>query len=169
MICPKNKSGVPPLGASRRTWHNVMKNKANINYCVEQFHYLGNRYMQCVYSLQTQNHKSAAVKCRCCSWSRYDVREATEDEKTAVDVLHPYASFLICCCDLFYSQDQVHQHVHRGALPWLKESTIWLRRRRNNLTPREGKVYTGRSMCRSCASDIGTALAVAQEDVIRYF
>eukprot|EP00960_Hanusia_phi_P032286 749787-Hanusia_phi.AAC.1 len=34
---------IPPLGASRRTWSNVYKNKSNIDYCVAEFHYLSNR------------------------------------------------------------------------------------------------------------------------------
>jgi len=36
-------SWVPPMGASARTWSNILKNKNNIDYCVSQFHYLGTR------------------------------------------------------------------------------------------------------------------------------
>lgn len=38
-------SWVPPLGASARTWANILKNKNNIDYCTSQFHYLGTRYV----------------------------------------------------------------------------------------------------------------------------
>jgi hypothetical protein len=37
------KSWVPPLGASARTWSNILKNKNNIDYCTSQFHYLSTR------------------------------------------------------------------------------------------------------------------------------
>ena len=38
---------MPPMGASAKTWHNIMSNKNNIDYCVTQFHYLGNR-IKCI-------------------------------------------------------------------------------------------------------------------------
>jgi len=41
------KTWVPPMGASARTWVNIMKNKNNIDYCVNQFHYLSNR-IKCI-------------------------------------------------------------------------------------------------------------------------
>ena len=31
---------IPPMGASAATWPNILKNKSNIDYCVEEFHYL---------------------------------------------------------------------------------------------------------------------------------
>ena len=34
---------IPPLGASRATWPNILKNKGNIDYCVDQFFHLTNR------------------------------------------------------------------------------------------------------------------------------
>jgi hypothetical protein len=37
---------VPPLGASARTWANILKNKNNIDYCTSQFHYLGTRCVE---------------------------------------------------------------------------------------------------------------------------
>ena len=37
------KTWVAPLGASARTWHNILKNKNNIDYCTSQFHYLKTR------------------------------------------------------------------------------------------------------------------------------
>lgn len=42
-IPPPSPTWIPPLGASRRTWANVYKNKSNIDYCVAEFHYLSNR------------------------------------------------------------------------------------------------------------------------------
>mmetsp|Transcript_8184 Transcript_8184/g.12965 ORF Transcript_8184/g.12965 Transcript_8184/m.12965 type:complete len:82 (-) Transcript_8184:41-286(-) len=41
---------IPPLGASRKTWANVLKNKENIDYCTTTFHYLGNR-LRCLKDL----------------------------------------------------------------------------------------------------------------------
>jgi len=38
------KTWVPPLGASARTWQNILKNKNNIDYCTSQFHYLSTRW-----------------------------------------------------------------------------------------------------------------------------
>jgi hypothetical protein len=43
-LVPPPESWVAPLGASSRTWNNVMKNKDNIDYCTSQFHYLTTRY-----------------------------------------------------------------------------------------------------------------------------
>ena len=37
------KTWVAPLGASARTWHNILQNKNNIDYCTSQFHYLKTR------------------------------------------------------------------------------------------------------------------------------
>eukprot|EP00285_Hemiselmis_virescens_P015052 CAMPEP_0173378442 /NCGR_PEP_ID=MMETSP1356-20130122/1604_1 /TAXON_ID=77927 ORGANISM="Hemiselmis virescens, Strain PCC157" /NCGR_SAMPLE_ID=MMETSP1356 /ASSEMBLY_ACC=CAM_ASM_000847 /LENGTH=77 /DNA_ID=CAMNT_0014331507 /DNA_START=101 /DNA_END=334 /DNA_ORIENTATION=- len=34
---------IAPQGASRNTWRNIYKNKENIKYCTQQFHYLSNR------------------------------------------------------------------------------------------------------------------------------
>ena len=34
---------IPPLGASRATWPNIMKNKSSMDYCAEEFHHLMNR------------------------------------------------------------------------------------------------------------------------------
>ena len=44
-------SYVPPLGASRATWPNIMKNKGNIDYCVDQFFHLMNRFIQMMFAL----------------------------------------------------------------------------------------------------------------------
>ena len=41
---PPPPSYGPPLGASRATWPNILKNKANIDYCVDQFYHLTTRY-----------------------------------------------------------------------------------------------------------------------------
>ncbi len=45
-IQPPPPSYIPPLGASRATWPNIMKNKGNIDYCVDQFFHLMNRFVQ---------------------------------------------------------------------------------------------------------------------------
>jgi hypothetical protein len=34
---------LPPMGASRKTWGNVFKNKERMDFCSEQFHYLASR------------------------------------------------------------------------------------------------------------------------------
>lgn len=40
-------SFVPPLGASPMTWPNIYRNLKRIDYCVDQFNYVGNR-LKCV-------------------------------------------------------------------------------------------------------------------------
>mmetsp|Transcript_20562 Transcript_20562/g.32163 ORF Transcript_20562/g.32163 Transcript_20562/m.32163 type:complete len:86 (+) Transcript_20562:24-281(+) len=44
---PSPELNLLPLGSTRNTWPNIVRNKRNVIFCETNFHYLGNR-MRCI-------------------------------------------------------------------------------------------------------------------------
>eukprot|EP00960_Hanusia_phi_P039317 753846-Hanusia_phi.AAC.1 len=52
---------IAPIGASRRTWVNILQNKESIDYCTSEFHYLMNRSSRKSHRLHPDDRASGST------------------------------------------------------------------------------------------------------------
>ena len=114
------KTWVPPLGASARTWQNILKNKNNIDYCTSQFHYLSTRWDAAAeFRLQACPCRAIAAASAC------GVRvRASPCKHLARPRLGAFLSGLVCTPAPRPGRRRLRPHAGRGGLYRLFTRTL---------------------------------------------